>query len=276
MTADLRYALRLLARSPIFTATTILSLAVGIAASSATFSMADAFLLRPRVGVASPDTLMDIGRSNVDGEGFDNFGYPLFAAMRERTTHFTELAAVQFGPEVMGLGDGNASERVYAALVSGNYFALVGTRPAAGRFFAPDEDRTPDTHPVIVLSHEFWLRRYAGRMDVLGHEVRLNNRPYTVVGVAERGFTGTTIAGADFWVPMSMEQHVHSGSHSSLTNHRAVWMTAIGRLKPGASARQARDELQSIAHAYLTEQGDDRVRRWGVNVSPSARVRSRR
>jgi putative ABC transport system permease protein len=93
MTADIRFALRLLARSPIFTITSIASLAIGIAASSAIFSMAGAFLLRPRVGVASPETLMDIGRSNVNGEGFDNFGSPLFAAMRDRNTHVSGLGA---------------------------------------------------------------------------------------------------------------------------------------------------------------------------------------
>jgi putative ABC transport system permease protein len=271
MTADIRHATRLLARSPI-TLTSILSLAIGIAASAAIFSLADAFLLRPRVGIADPATLVDIGRSDPNGEGFDNFGYPLFVAMRERNTHFTALSAIQFGPSVMSLGDARSSERVFAALVSGNYFEVVGTRPAAGRFFLADEDRTPDTHPVIVLSYEFWMRRFSGRSDVLGQTVRLNNRPYTIVGVAERGFTGTTIVGADFWVPMAMQQHVQVSDRSALTQHGSVWMTAIGRLRPGATPRQARDELQSITHAYLTEQNDDRVSRWGINVAPSARV----
>jgi predicted permease len=272
MTADLRYALRLLARSPIFTLTSVLSLAVGIAASAAIFSLADAFLLRQRVGVASPETLVDIGRAQSNGEGFDNFGYPLFVAMRDHNTLFTALSAIQFGPQVMSLGDGRSSERVFAAIVSGNYFEVVGTRSAAGRFFVADEDRTPDTHPVVVLSHEFWIRRFGGRSDVVGQPIRLNNRPYTVVGVAERGFTGTTIAGADFWVPMAMEQHVRASDRSALTQHGSVWMTAIGRLKPGATARQARDELQAIMRTYFTELGDDRVSRWGINVAYSARV----
>ena len=123
-----------------------------------------------------------------------------------------------------------------------------------------------------MLSHEFWRRRFAAKPDVLGQSIRLNNRPYTVVGVAEAGFTGSTLTSPDFWVPMAMEMHVHSRDRSALTMHGTVWMTAIGRLKPGATARQAREELQSIMHAYLTEQGDDRVSRWGVNVAYSARV----
>jgi predicted permease len=272
MTADIRYAFRLLVRSPIFTATSILSLAIGIAATTAIFSLADAFLLRPRVGVADPATLVDIGRSDPDGRGFDNFGYPLFAAMRERSTLFTGLSAIQFAPSIMSLGDARSSERVFAAPVSGNYFEVVGTRPAAGRFFVADEDRTPGTHPVVVLNHDFWMRRFEGRTDVLGQTIRLNNRPYTIIGVAQRGFAGTTMISADFWVPMAMEQHVNSRDQSMLTAHNSVWMTAIGRVKPGVTARQAREELQSIMHAYLTERNDDRVSRWGVNVTPSARV----
>ena len=272
MTGDIRYAVRLLGRSPIFTLTSVLSLALGIAASAAIFSLADAFLLRARVGIADPATLVDIGRSNREGQGFDNFGYPLFEAMRERNSTLAAMSAIQFGPSVMSLGDAQSSERVFAALVSGNYFDIVGTRLAAGRFFLADEDRTPDTHPVVVLNYDFWVRRFSARPDLLGQTIRLNNRPYTVVGVAERGFTGTTIAGADFWVPMAMQMHVHASDRSQLTEHRSVWMTAIGRLKPGVSAPQARDELHAIAHAYLTERGDDRVNRWGINVSPSARV----
>src|SRR6187200_641667 len=116
MAADIRYALRLLVRSPIFTLTSILSLAIGISASAAIFSLADALLIRPRVGVVDAGTLVDIGRSDTNGQGFDNFGYPLFAAMRERSTMFTGLAAMQFGPDIMSLGDAHSSERVFASL----------------------------------------------------------------------------------------------------------------------------------------------------------------
>jgi putative ABC transport system permease protein len=271
--ADVRYALRVLARSPIFTVTAVLSLAAGIAASAAIFSLADAALLRPRVGVADPATLVDIGRS-MRGEGHDNFGYPLFAEMRERNTLLSGIAAQRLDPPVMSLGDARASERVYAGLVSGNYFEVVGTRPAAGRFFVADEDSTPGTHPIVVLSHQFWSRRFASRTDVVGQEIRLNNRPYVVIGVAERGFTGTSIIAPDFWVPMAMEAHVRAGDASLLTEHNAVWMTALGRLKPGVSIPQARDELNGIMRSYLTDHGPDRLDRWGVAVARSARVPS--
>ena len=269
--SDIRFGLRLLARSPIFTVTAVLSLAIGIAATAAIFSLADAILLRPRVGVADASTLVDIGRST-NGEGLDNFSYPLFRAMREQTTLVTQMTAHQFAPQVMSLGDAAASERVFAALVSASYFDVIGARPALGRFFRPDEDATPGTHPVVVLQHRFWTDRFKANAAIVGQTIRLNNLPYTVVGVAEDGFTGTTFLGTDFWVPMAMDASVRASDRSQLNEHGTVWLTALGRLAPGVSAQQARDELAGIMRAYLVERNDDRRERWDVAVAPSARI----
>ncbi len=271
VSSDIRYALRLLARSPVFTTTAVLSLAIGVAASAAIFSLADAMLLRPRVGVREPATLVDIGRT-VRGEGFDNFGYPLFQAMRERTTLVEAMSVHQFGGDFMSLGDAESSERVTVGLVSGNYFQLVGARPATGRFFVPEEDRTSGTHPVVVLSHQLWTRRFDAKPELVGQTVRLNNLPYTVVGVAEAGFNGTSLIGADFWVPVAMDAHVRASDRSLLEQNDAVWMTALGRLKPGVSVQQARDELNAIMRSFMTERGDQRIDRWGIAVAPSARI----
>lgn len=269
--ADIRYAVRVLTRSPLFALTAVVSLAIGIAASTAIFSLADAMLLRPRIGIANPETVVDIGRS-VNGEGFDNFGYPLFTVLRERTTTLERMAAMQLGPESMNLGDATASERVFGALVSGNFFEVIGTRVAAGRFFLPEEDRTPGTHPVAVLSHAFWTARFKADPATIGTTLRLNGLPYTIIGVTEPGFTGTTIIGADFWVPFAMEQHVRNGDTSLLQENNAVWHTAIGRLKPGVTTQQAQQELNAIMKAYFTDRGDERVARWGIAVAPSARI----
>jgi predicted permease len=271
ISGDVRYAFRLLRRSPIFTATAVLSLAIGIAATTAIFSLADAMLLRPRTGVADPATLVDVGRST-GGAGLDNFGYPLFDALRQRSTLLESLSATQWTPEVVALGDATASERVFATLVSGNYFAVVGTRPAAGRFFLPEEDRTPGTHPVVVLSHEFWQRRFGGDATVVGSAIRLNNLPYTVVGVAQDGFTGTTFIGTDVWVPMAMDAHVRAADRSFLDQNDIVWMTALGRLKPGVTVQQARDELGAIMKTFMRERNDPRIDRWEIAVAPSTRV----
>jgi predicted permease len=270
--SDLRYSMRLLARSPVFTLTSVLSLAVGVAATAAIFSMADALWFRARVGVANPSTLVDIGRTT-NGQGFDNFGYPLFARMREHSSLFDGFAAMRLGPEVMALGDASSSERVFASLVSGSYFDVVGTRPAIGRFFRPEEDHTAGSHPVVVLAHEFWQRRFDADSNIVGRDIRLNNLPYTVIGVAEAGFVGTTILGADLWVPMAMEAHVRAADRSLLTEHNAVWMTAVGRLKPGVSPQQAREELNAIMRVYLTERADsNRLSRWGIAVTRSSRI----
>ena len=267
----LRQAFRLLARTPVFTLTAVLSLSAGIAGTAGIFSLADALLLRPRAGVANPATLVDIGRT-VRGQGLDNFGYPLFEAMRAGTTTLEGMAAHTWEPRVMSLGDAQASERVFASLVSGNYFTVVGTRTAAGRFFLPEEDRTPDTHPVAVLSHAFWSRRFGGDPDIVGGTIRLNTRDYTVVGVAEPGFAGTTFIGADLWVPMAMDRHVRASDVSLLDEPRAVWMKAVGRLNRGATPAQARDELHAIMVNDLNSRGDDRAAIWGVAVAPSGRV----
>jgi predicted permease len=270
--ADFRYALRVLARSPLFSLTAVMSLALGVAASTSIFSLADALLLRPRPGIADPATLIDIGRS-VRGEGFDNFGYPLFTALRERTATLASMAAVRLEPGAMSLSGGDSSERVFAGLVSGNYFDVLGTQPAAGRFFLPDEDRTAGTHPVIVLNHRFWRDRFQSDRAVIGTTLRLNGLPYTIVGVAQEGFTGHALITADFWAPFAMEAHVRGEpDRSLLTNERAVWHTALGRLKPGVTVRQAGDELDAIARNYLRERNDDRADRWGIAAAASERV----
>src|SRR6187549_2428587 len=157
--SDFRHAIRVLRKAPLFSLTSTLSLAIGIAASTAIFSLADAMVFRPRVGITEPARVVDIGRG-MHGEGFDNFGYPLFAALRERNTLFEQMSAVAFQPYPMSLSAGSSTELVYATLVSATYFDVLGTRPAAGRFFLPEEDRAPGATPVIVLSHAFWIEHF--------------------------------------------------------------------------------------------------------------------
>lgn len=268
---DIRYAIRLLARSPLFTLTSALSLSVGIAATSAIFSLADALLLRPRIGVVEPGSVVDIGRT-VRGSGFDNFGYPLFTVLRDRNTTLQTMAASRWDPNVMSLGTEDGSERMFVTLVSGNYFDVLGTRPAAGRFFLAEEDRTAGTHPVVVLSYGYWQRRFDGDRTLVGRAIRLNGLSFTVVGVTQPGFTGAGIFDSDAWAPMAMEQHVRASDTSLLTHEGAVWHTAIGRLQPGVTVSQASHELDAIAKAYLRDRGDDRADRWGIAALSSERV----
>lgn len=247
---DLRHAVRLLGRSPVFTLTSIASLAIGIGSASAIFSLTDALLFEPTAGVRNASEVVDIGRSN-EGSGFDNMSHPTFTYLRDHTQTMASIAAVDFAGGPMSLGGDRTSERVIGTLVSGNYFDVLGTRPMLGRFFRPDEDDVPGERPVVVLSHAFWQRRFAGDPDILQKPVRLNNREFSVVGVAEPSFEGSSFVGTDLWAPMAMVAVVRGQPDSNmLTEARGVWHVAIGRLKPGVSQAQAQAELNTLINAF--------------------------
>ena len=249
LTADLRHAVRLLGRSPIFTITSVVSLALGIGAAATIFSLSDALLFEPTVGVRAPHEVIDIGRANRPG-GFDNMSHPMYRYLREHS-RTVDIAAVDFGGGPMSLGLEGSSERVIGTLVSGNYFDVLGTRAALGRFFRADEDQVPGERPVVVLSHALWTRRFNSDPGILNRPIRLNNREFAVVGVAEPGFQGSSMIGTDLWAPMAMVQVVRGrATANDLTEPRAVWHIAIGRMKPGVTMEQAQAELSTLAENY--------------------------
>ena len=248
-TADLRYSVRLLGRSPVFTVTSIVSLALGIGAAATIFSLTDALLFEPTVGVRSASELVDIGRAN-QGSGFDNMPHPTYRYLREHSRTL-DIAAVDFGGGPMSLGTEGTSERIIGTLVSANYFDVLGTRAALGRFFRADEDQVTGERPVVVVSHALWTKRFNSDPQILNRTIRLNNREFAVVGVAEPGFQGSSMVGTDLWVPMAMLQVVRGRADASLlTEPRAVWHIAVGRLKPGVAMAQARAELNTLMEAY--------------------------
>jgi predicted permease len=249
LTTDVRHAVRLLGRSPVFTATSIVSLALGIGAAATIYSLTDALLFEPTVGVNEPSRVVDIGRAN-EGSGFDNMSHPMYRNLREHS-RTVDVAAVDFGGGPMSLGTDGTSERVIGTMVSGNYFDVLGTRPALGRFFRDDEDRVPGERPVVILSHALWTRRFNSDPTILDRPLRLNNREFAVVGIAEEGFQGSSMIGTDLWVPMAMVQVVRGRPDSSMLDEpRGVWHVAIGRLKPGISMPQAKAELNAVNEAY--------------------------
>lgn len=269
--SDTRLALRLLAASPVFTLTAIASLAIGIGASAATFSLADALILAPPAGVREPETLIDIGRSD-EGQGFDNMSYPMFVYLRDHTRTLAAMSAVEITGGPLNLAADGRSERVFGKLVSGNYFDLLGARPALGRFFVPSEDREPDAHPVVVLSHDFWMRRFAGDPSVLDRPLRLNNRDFAVVGVADDGFQGAAMIGTDLWMPMAMVAAARGYADSRLLEQPAsVWHVAAGRLRPGVDRREAHAELNTLAEAFKAQEPRAN-RRHAVATSPLQRI----
>jgi hypothetical protein len=244
LTTDLRQSLRLLARSPVFALTSIMSLALGISAATAIFTLTDALLFEPTVGVRNAEELIDIGRAN-QGTGFDNMSHPVYRNLRDHS-QTTEVAAVDFAGRPMSLGRSGSSERVIGMQVSDNYFDVLGTRPALGRFFRADEDRVPGERPVVVLSHDLWSKRFNSAPTILDRPLRLNNHDFTVVGAAEPGFQGSSMIGTDLWVPFAMNQIVRGEPNADrLTQPAGAWHVALGRLKTGATTEQAFSELNA-------------------------------
>ena len=250
---DLRHAVRLLRRNPLFAMTAVLSLAIGIGANTTIFTIANALLFRPPVGALDPGRLVDIGRSQ-NGQGFDNGSYPNYLDLRSCNTVFSGVYAYRGGAEAVSLAGRDGAERIYGELVTTNYFAVLGTRPHIGRLFSPADGEAPGGTPLAVLSHRFWKRRFDGDPTIVGRTLSLNGRPFTVTGVAPDGFHGTTVLTADVWLPVNMVGELTPRrSSSTLTRREAVWLLMGARLKPGVSVRQAQAELNRIGLALECE-----------------------
>ncbi|MGH9887895.1 MAG: ABC transporter permease, partial [bacterium] len=269
---DLRHAGRLLRRSPLFALTAALSLAVGIGANTAIFTVVNALLLRPLSGVVEPARLVDIGRSQ-RGESFDNNSYPNFLDVQRRATTLSAVYAFTFDARPMSLGAETGAERVYGGLVSANYFEALGTRPQAGRMFQDEDDRAHGgAGSVAVISHRLWVRRFAADRGIVSRSIVLNGHPFTVVGVAPEGFHGTTLVAPDLWVPLGTVAEVLPRAGNSLLERRASsWLIFGGRLAPGVSVAQCRAELFGIGRALAQEFPADNEGR-GLVVEPSALV----
>jgi MacB-like periplasmic core domain len=199
MLQDLRYGLRMLLKHKSFTAVAVLSLALGIGANTAIFSLIDALMLRA-LPVYEPERLMLFGNANSVGItiGFpdsstDLFSYPTYREVRQRTQSFSDIAAIHsFPSRVHGVvyagGSGGELEQINAQMVSGTYFPVLGVNALLGRTLTAEDDTTPGGHPVVVASHSWWQRRFAGNPSVIGSTVHIDKIPYTIVGVAPRDF----------------------------------------------------------------------------------------
>lgn len=205
--------------------------------------------------VAEPDRLVRLHASWTNGLKYGSFSYPDYVDVRDKSDVLTGLAASGLMPFHLSAGERN--ERVWGALVSGNYFSVPGLKPARWRFFEPEEDRTEGTHPVAVLGHGFWRRRFGGDPGIIGRTVLLSRITFTIVGVAPEGFSvmDTGLA-QDLWIPIMMTRRMgeERRSLSSRGNH---WIqSTIGRLKPGVTIAQARTSVNAFM-AHLAEQYPD-------------------
>lgn len=232
---DVRLAFRALRQRPLFPAVAVLSIAIGIGVTTTLFSVVNTLLLRPPSGIDDPARVVEIGRT-MDGRGMDSFSYPELLDMRERTTPVELVAGWRMSP--YSFSQGGAGERVLGLRVSHNYFDVMGVRPARGRFFREEEDRTPGTHPVTVISHRFWQDRLNGDPNVIGSAVELNRRTHTMIGVAPPEFGSHIVAiRPDVYVPLIM------AAPESFEDRSSVWLNAVGRLGPGATLEQANAAL---------------------------------
>jgi predicted permease len=256
---DLRYAARLMRRSPVFTIVTVATLALGIGANTAIFTLVDAVLLKA-LPVTAPERLAIITRIG-DREQRYNISYPLFERLREETSAFAGVLAMEDGiaqVEMRGPEPGSRLEHAVRHLVSGEYFSVLGTSALIGRTFTPDDNRTPDAHPVAVLSHAFWMRRFGGDMGIIGARITLGKTPLTVIGVARPGFFGEVVGRhPDIWAPLMMQPQF-AGGRSMLADPRVGWLRVMGRLRDGVTHAGAEAALM-LALERLSAAGDEAV-----------------
>lgn len=260
---DCRFALRMLARTPLFTAVAVLCIALGAGAVTTIFSAMNAVVLRPLPGAADPGRLVDIERRSQDGSERAQASYSLYEQMRDGSKTMEDVAA--WSKVDLSIGIDGHGHAVYGNIVSGNFFRVLGVQPALGRFFLPQEDRTPLTHPVVVVAHSFWQRQLGADPNAVGKAVTVNGHPFTIVGVAPPGFRGAfTPLDVQAWVPLMMQAQLRPGRDMTT----AVWLWTFGRLKPGASIESARQELGAIISNYAATRVDSYGAYTSATLSP--------
>ena len=248
---DIRFGFRQLVKKPGFAALAIISMALGIGANTSIFSLIDTAVLRP-LAVEEPSQLVEVYGTANKGADIGIQSYPNYKDYRDRNTVFSGLAVYRV--VVASLRVNNTSQRVYGYLVSGNYFDVLGVKPMLGRAFLPEEDKTPESHPVAVIGYSSWQRRFASDPSIIGKTVDFNSRPFTVIGVAPKGFIGTEVCyDPEMYIPIMMAKTIEP-NNSFLERRDSNGLFAVGRLKPGVTFAQAQASLEALtaqmAHEY--------------------------
>jgi predicted permease len=250
---DLKYALRTLARTPGFTAIAILTLALGIGANTAIFTLLDQILLR-LLPVKNPQELVLLtmrGHHYGSNWGGNAISHPMFRDFRAQNEVFSDMFC-RFATSA-SLSFGGQAELVDLELVSGTYFSTLGLNPYLGRVLTADDDRIPDGHPYVVLNYSFWKTRFSGDTSIVGKTLTLNNYSMTVVGVLQPGFDGVELGRyPKLFVPIMMQKEIIVGNpEDMLKSRRNRWVNAFGRLKPGITREKAQASLQPFMHSML-------------------------
>jgi predicted permease len=237
---DVRYSLRMIAKTPGYAAIAILTLALGIGANSTIFSWINSTLLNPVPGLANPQEVVALSLSRPSETPF-LFTYPDVAAMRDGQRSFAGITAS--GTVPMNLTGNDKPERIWGTVATANYFTVLGVRPALGRGFLPTEDEKPGGASVAVISYRLWQTHFAASPDIVGRSIEINQHPYTIVGVAPALFQGSqTGLRTEIWVPIMMVQQLMEQG-DLIHDHHYFWMSALGRLKPGVAPEQAQEEM---------------------------------
>jgi len=240
---DIRFGFRQLMKQRGFAALAIISMALGIGANTSIFSLVDTVLLRP-LAVKAPSRLVELYGTLHNGADWSLQSYLNYKDYRDRNTVLSGLFVYRV--VVSSLTVNNSSQRVWGYLVSGNYFDVLGVKPMLGRAFLPEEDQTPDSHPVAVISYNCWQHRFGGDPSIVGKRVEFNSRPFAIIGVAPKGFLGTEVAyDPEMFIPVMMATAIEPGSRWLERRDNSNLFT-VGRLKPGVSEAQAKAELETI------------------------------
>jgi len=258
---DIRYGLRTLARNPGFTAAAVLTLALGIGANTAIFSLMNALLLR-NLPVKSPAQLVLFGvgkwggiMDEVPNRSWQLFSYPFYRQVQRDNSAFSDVIAISSMPNgVHGtVGEGTETEEINARLVSGTYFSALGVSPILGRTFTDDDDRTPGGSPVAVASYAWWKRRFGGDPSIVGKKMSIGSTVYTVIGITPEGFFGTTVGNLpDVWIPLSMEELLPPG-WKGLNDKLFQSLYIIARRKPDVSVEQAQTNVNVLFKQAVRE-----------------------
>ncbi|HUA14564.1 MAG TPA: ABC transporter permease [Verrucomicrobiae bacterium] len=248
---NVRYALRQLRKYPAFTTIAVLTLAVGIGANAAIFSLVDQVLIR-RLPVVEPGQLVMLKytgsntghASSYGGDPGEYFSYPMYRDLRDHNTAFAGMLAMF--PAQVGVQWRNVPSLANSELVSGNYFSLLGVKPALGRLLVPEDSAARGASPLVVLSYRYWTQHFGSDPSVVGQGLLINGNPFTIIGVVQPGFN-SVIAGTlpDFFVPITMKAQM-TPEWDELEDRRSIWLNIVGRLTPGVSVEQAQAEITPL------------------------------
>lgn len=271
---DLRFSARALRRAPTFTVVAGLTLALGIGANAAIFSLVNGLVLRDPEGVREADRLVQVARSYENAPRWDNFSWPAMKLIGSEARSLAGVAGYQ--GQAFVLGRGPETERVLGQVVTGNYFEVLGVSPLLGRLLQPADDVEPGGHPVVVLSHSLWMRRYGADPSVVGTTVDIGTRPYEVVGVTPEGFAGIESIGAppSVFVPTMMRP----GVEARFERWDASWINVVGRLADGVSFAEATASMEVVS-ARLREASEANqdivvLLAEGVGLDPEGRAQA--